>query len=320
MNVEHSPDRAPAVARHRRPSRIAVSLLGLVAVLAVVVVFSRGVVRGQALRAQPVFEFQQKLTGGSQLGVTVRDVEASDVRREKLPAMGGAAIDEVDSDGPAAKAGLRAGDVLVAFDGEKIRSARHLARLVEETPDGREVEAAVIRGGEKLTVKVTPTATRPLLFGGNSRFAAPETFKETFRLTHPDIQSLLDLRDVQDAFSRTDRMGRLSGFFGAFDRGRLGVGVQDLSGQLGEYFGASTGGVLITAVDDGTPARAAGLKAGDVITKINDESVRDSNDLRRRMSTLSGETRVTFLRDRKEQTVTIKIEDERVITRERIRK
>ena len=83
-----------------------------------------------------------------------------------------------------------------------------------------------------------------------------------------------------------------------------GVGVQDLTGQLPEYFGTKDG-VLVTSVDESTPARTAGLKAGDVVTKINGEPVRDSSEFRRRWAAASGEVTMTIMRDRKELTLKI---------------
>jgi serine protease Do len=292
----------------KRLSRTAALAIIAMAGLAVVVFVNRAVVGAQTIKNQP---FTLNLTGGggSQIGITIRDVAVADVNREKLAAAAGAVVDEVQSDGPAAKAGMRAGDVIVSFDGEKIRSARQLARLVEETPDGREVEATVMRAGERITLKVAPAAASSAFpFGGMNlrqyRYAAPESFT----MTLPKLDSLRQFH------------GEPFTFFGRMDRGRLGVGVQDLTGQLGEYFGATGGGVLVTEVDDDTPAKTAGIKAGDVITKINGEPVSSANDLRRRLSEATGETRVTVVRDRKEQTLTVKIEDERVVTRQRIRR
>jgi S1-C subfamily serine protease len=54
-------------------------------------------------------------------------------------ATGGVKIDEVNGGSPAEKAGLKAGDVVVDYDGERVRSARQFTRLVQETPDGRTV-------------------------------------------------------------------------------------------------------------------------------------------------------------------------------------
>jgi len=60
------------------------------------------------------------------------------------------------------EAGLKAGDVITAFDGERVRSARQLSRLVDETPVGRSVKMTLLRDGKPLTCRLHPTrsATR----------------------------------------------------------------------------------------------------------------------------------------------------------------
>ena len=65
-------------------------------------------------------------------------------------------------------------------------------------------------------------------------------------------------------------------------RPTLGVSAQDLSGQLGSYFGAPDGqGVLVTDVRAGSAGEKAGLKAGDVITKLDGEPVHNVDELAR---------------------------------------
>jgi serine protease Do len=270
---------------------ISVVLLGVVALS----VLAAPSVWGQTVRERPSGRLVQNLVrqeifGGNQIGVSVRDVATADVQRDKLPGLAGAVVEDVRTGGPAAKAGIRAGDVIVSFDGEKVRSARHLTRLVDETPDGREVEAAVMRNGERVTLKVTAEAPEPFarLRDLTTRFQVePRTW--TFTMPH-----------------LTTRENTLSWML---DRGRLGVGVQNLTEQLGEYFGTKEG-ALVTTVDDGTPARTAGLKAGDVITKINGEAVRSSEELRRRLAQASGEVTITLMRDRKEMTLKATLSDD----------
>src|SRR5205814_97864 len=63
-------------------------------------------------------------------------------------------------------------------------------------------------------------------------------------------------------------------------RGRLGVTLEELTPQLAKYFGAKDG-VLIASVREDSPASRAGLKAGDVITKVNNEPVGSRDDLMR---------------------------------------
>ena len=63
-------------------------------------------------------------------------------------------------------------------------------------------------------------------------------------------------------------------------RGRLGIGIQELTPQLGEFFGTDKG-VLVTSVQADSPAAKAGLKAGDVITALGDAPVSSPSDLMR---------------------------------------
>jgi C-terminal processing protease CtpA/Prc len=264
-----------------------VTLLGVFALM----ILLAPAVKGQTAKPRPYFELKSQILGGSGIGVSVRDVDEADLKREKLPALGGAVVEDVQTDSPAAKAGMKAGDVIVSFDGEKVRSARHLSRLIEETPVGRDVETTVIRAGEKVAMKMAPVSA---------------DFFSTFE---PLMKRRLELASP-DTFRFSAKPDPGSGFYRSFiDRrfGWNGVTVQDLSGQLGEYFGAREG-VLVTAVEDGSAAKTLGLKAGDVITKIGDYTVRSTADWWRRMSAASGEVAVTIVRDRKEMTLKGKIE------------
>ncbi len=280
--------------RLRQAAGVAVTLLGVMALLVIV---APGV-WGQTVKKSPLVDLTTRLSGGPVLGVEIRDVDEADVKREKLPASTGAVVENVHTDGPAAKAGVKAGDVIVSFDGERVRSARHLERLVSETPAGRTVEAGVVRSGSRMALKVTMDAADSLEPLGAFRY---------YNLTRPEPLTLAKPNVTYDRLLPMIATGRA----------RLGVGVQDLTEQLGEYFGTS-GGALVTAVDDGTPAKAAGIKAGDVITKINGAVVRDTNDLRRKLADASGDTTITLMRDRKELTVTAKIQDERAVVKRRV--
>ena len=264
------------------------TLLGVIALMFLLA----PAVKGQTAKPRPYFELKSQILGGSGIGVSVRDVDDADLKREKLPALGGAVVEDVQTDSPAAKAGMKAGDVIVSFDGEKVRSARHLSRLIEETPAGRDVETTVIRAGEKVSMKMAPVST------------------DFFRTFEPLMKRRLELASPDAYRFYAPKLDPGTGFYGSFLNRRFGwngVTVQDLTGQLGDYFGAREG-VLVTAVEDGSAAKTLGLKAGDVITKIGDYTVRSTADWWRRMSTASGEVAVTIVRDRKEMTLRGKIE------------
>ena len=72
---------------------------------------------------------------GSSIGITARDSDA------------GVVVQEVRSDSPAFRAGVKEGDVVTEFDGERARSAAQFSRLVRETAQGKTVKIAVLRNG-----------------------------------------------------------------------------------------------------------------------------------------------------------------------------
>lgn len=229
---------------------------------------------------------------GSEIGVSVRDVDEAEVRREKLPAASGAVVEEVRSDSPAARAGLKSGDVIVEFDGERVRSARHFSRVVQETPAGRTVKAAVIRRGERAEIQVTPDASTAAMWIDGERIgrAVEEHLGRLGRDFPMDFD--FDIRGMP------------------FPRGRLGVTVEEITPQLADYFGVKDG-VLVASVEENSPAARAGLKAGDVITSIDNEPIRSRADLVRELRGTDAGKEITIgaSRDRKSLTLKATLED-----------
>jgi serine protease Do len=193
---------------------------------------------------------------GSMIGIRLADVSADDVKSLKLSKAEGALVESVSPNSPASTAGIRAQDVIVEFDGEHVRSARHLTRLVAETPAGREVSVMVMRDGRKTELHVKPEA--------DNRFGA-----QFGGIVDPE-----QMRNLGEQVGRAARdMSRnLPDMAGLANRGRLGVSVQELSSELAAYFGVKSG-VLVAGVEKDSPAEKAGLKAGDVITSVNGHSV-----------------------------------------------
>jgi S1-C subfamily serine protease len=231
---------------------------------------------------------------GSQIGVMVSDPDGT--------ADPGVKIDRVDESSPAAKAGVKEGDRVVEFDGERVRSTRQLTRLVQETPSGRTVKMVVQRGGDRRTLDITPEADRVATF---DRRVEPGLELDLDR----DLErGLRDLPQRLEPFLNFER--RFDGMPGMMGRGRLGAQVQPLGDQLAQYFGAKDGGVLVAGVTADSPASKAGLKAGDVITKVNGAAVKDTGDLMDALGDVKDDGAVTLdiVRDRKASTVKATIE------------
>src|SRR5215208_4277658 len=86
---------------------------------------------------------------GGELGVRIADADS-----------GGVEIQDVQPGSAADKAGLKAGDVIVEFDSERVRGSRQFARLVRETPTGRSVKATIVRAGKRQDVEMTTSELR----------------------------------------------------------------------------------------------------------------------------------------------------------------
>jgi serine protease Do len=256
-------------------------------------------VQGQT-RVTPKVRALEMLSGGSRIGVSISDVENSDSKTAK-GAVTGVIVEEVATESPAEKAGIHKGDVMVEFDGERVRSVRQLTRLVQETPAGRTVPAVLQREGQRTTVSLTPRDDGRFSFQSFDDLA---DLGREFRFAVPNVAPP---RPPAPPNPPTPPM--VWNFDELVGRSRLGISIDSLSPQLAEYFGTKDG-VLVSSVSDDSAAAKAGMKAGDVITNFNGSAVSDTQDLRRRIQNLNDgdEFTVTVMRDRKPVTLKGKAE------------
>ena len=227
--------------------------------------------------------------GGSSIGVTIRELTAEEAA--KANATGGVAIESVREGTPAARAGLRGGDIVLEFDGERVRSTRQFSRLVRETPEGRAVRATVLRDGSRQTLEVTPDRQRAQI------------------VTPPDIAAAVPRvmpRLPRDFDFNFDFDLPPDGFSVFTSPRRLGATLTPLGDQLAGYFGVKEG-VLVSSVEENSAAAAAGLRAGDVITSINGTRVDAPGDVARalRDAEPGSGVELTVTREKKELTVRV---------------
>jgi serine protease Do len=246
---------------------------------------------------------------GSRIGASVADQDS-----EHKAA--GVLIEIVDPAGPADKAGMKAGDAVTEFDGERVRSVRQFLRLVQETAPGRSTPVVLSRAGQRITVNVTPErASVGDDFG--MRFLEAPVVRPAFPPEPPPPPSTPRAPRPPALPSPAmpfDFGGRL------FGGGRLGITIEDLDAQLAEYFGVKDG-VLVKSVKEDSAAGKAGLKAGDVITALNGRRIYDTSDVTRALDRIesSGEVTLEVTRDRKTQTLKGKVEAPETRTRIRAR-
>jgi serine protease Do len=235
-------------------------------------------------------------TSNGWLGLDIAEVTAESAQSLKLPAVRGVVVKRVEEKSPADQAGLKENDVITEYEGQVVEGTAQFRRMVRETPAGRSVELKLIRSGAEQTVSVTVAERRSAMeVIGPRIFSAPQDgYPEVFKFSVPD-------GDLAESFSES---------FGGHSP-MLGIQAEDLRGQLGEYFGAPNGeGVLVRDVRTGSAAAKAGLKAGDVITKVDGRGVKTLGDLREKMRQASGDkpVQVTVVRRGAEMTLPVTVE------------
>jgi serine protease Do len=241
--------------------------------------------------------------GPSWLGVEAREVTAENVKEFKLPAERGVVVGHVSPESPASKAGLKDTDVITEVDGQRVEGSAQFRRMIREIPAGRDVQLTIWRDGRSQIISATLVQAEE-----NHRAmlnAAPGSF--AFRMPDVEIPEMPDV-EVQ-RIPGVPSMDFDNGMMVLpFNRPRLGIDAEDISGQLGSYFGAPDGeGVLVRNVNAGSAAEKAGMKAGDVITKFNGDRIRSLGDLREKLAAKTDDkpALLTVLRNKSEVTLTV---------------
>ncbi len=180
----------------------------------------------------------EQITRGM-LGVSIQDVTRELAEQFHLPGNRGAIISQVNKGSPAEKAGMKAGDVVVRFNGRAVNAAAQLRNLVAATTPGSDANIVVIRNGNEKTLKVT-----------------------IGKMSAESIASTKPSRKVESQLAN------------------LGLTVQTLTADMARQLGVEEGaGVLITDVEDGSPAAMAELQAGDVILEADHQPVSNVAEL-----------------------------------------
>jgi serine protease Do len=198
-------------------------------------------------------------------------------------------VSTLAEDGPAAKAGVKEGDVVLEFNGQAVQGTAQFQRLVRETPVGRQVKIVVWRSGAPVTLAATV---------GENRHAAMMTPGDgRWNFNMPTVPPMPNVEIPRFEMTMQNPM--------------LGIVCEGLEReeQLAEFFGVKDG-VLVRSVKKGSAAEKAGIKAGDVITKVDDSKVSTASEITRTLRGLKSKKSfsVTVVRNRKEILLTVTME------------
>ncbi|MCX5721966.1 MAG: Do family serine endopeptidase [Nitrospirae bacterium] len=182
------------------------------------------------------------------MGVAIQEITPALAKSFKLPEQRkGVLISDVNENGPSHTAGIRRGDVVIAFNGKEVQNVSQLRNLVARTMVGKDAQVKILRDGKEqtLAVKVAERPTDEML--AKKEPSAPKEQPETAKLPDNVLAS---------------------------------IRVQGLDAATMSQFNilAKMTGVVVTSVENGGAAEAAGLQRGDVIQEVNHEVVKTLDD------------------------------------------
>jgi membrane-associated protease RseP (regulator of RpoE activity) len=206
--------------------------------------------------------------GGPYLGVTFQMITPEIAAQEGITGTTGALVREVAADGPAAKAGLKAGDVIIAVNGQPVDEDNDLRARIATLKPNDEVTLTIVKGtangpADRREVKVK-LGERPVVQSFN--------FEMPFELDENGMPKLPFGNDGLPALP--DGAPLLSGAY-------LGVEYELITPEVAarENITGTTGALIKTVAADG-PAAKAGLKAGEVISAVDGQPIDETNNLR----------------------------------------
>lgn len=236
--------------------------------------------------------------GGSFLGVGVADIDAERAKALSLRDEYGVEVTNVVDGSAAAKAGIQKGDVIIDFNGQRVEGTSQFMRMVRETPVGRTVKIGTSRAGKSQTVSATLGKSAPKVFHWSSGHGGDGEGNDEndFDVEIPDVPDYPDVPDMPDHnfyFEMPDIVipDVPTGFM-SWRTARLGVEIEGLGPQLAEFFGVKDG-VLVRSVVKDSPAEKAGMKAGDIITKIDGKAVGKPGEITSNLRDKKGGEEVT---------------------------
>lgn len=202
------------------------------------------------------------------MGVAIQEITPALAKSFKLPEeRKGVLISDVNENGPSHTAGMRRGDVVIAFNGKEVQSVSQLRNLVARMGVGKDADIKILREGKEqlLKVKVAERPSDEVLAKREPGPAAPPA--ETVK---PPDNVLASLR----------------------------VQMLDAAMQSQLNIPAKTTGVVVSSVEAGSPAESAGLQRGDVIQEVNHEVVKSLEDYQKASAKVKKDEMVVLLLSR----------------------
>jgi len=239
------------------------------------------------------------------LGIVMVDTSDEQIAALHLQGPRGAEIVMVDHDGPAGKAGLQPHDVVVQMDGQNIDTADDLNRRLRGSAPGRVVSLSVMRLGRALTLTAKLADQREL---ERNAWQQHLTVPEPPPADNSSENVVVESYTIETA-PAPKQPSHTQNFIGTVLRTGPYTGAQlgPMTPQLAGFFGAPPkAGLLVQGVDANSPASFAGLRAGDVVLRVDSLVVSTTSEWTKRLRASSGKAvKLTILRDKHEESLTM---------------
>ncbi len=225
------------------------------------------------------------------LGIYMSDVSEEIIEDKEYPYNKGVLVMEVIDDSPAEEVGLRAGDIIYIFAGDKVDDTKNLSRLVNGKTPGEKVEIVFFRGGDRKRVNVNLAGRK------NDSYTVQYNWEE-----YAEKMGKMGERISRSVGGVIDRY---------FDGNSIeGLELSDLDEDIALYFNVEKDdGILVTGISGESPAKETGIKSGDIIIEINGEEIKSVEDYNEVLGGCDKEFKVVVVRKKKKIEFQFKPED-----------
>jgi serine protease Do len=191
------------------------------------------------------------------LGIGIQNVDEGLAHKFGLSDNKGALVSQVNKDSPAKKSGIKVGDIITRYNGKSVEDTRHLRNMVAATAPGTRADVTVFRNGKELTLNVTVGELKAEKSGGESESEGEES------------------KTASD----------------------LGLTVEPLTAEKAAQYhlDESDKGVVVTDVDQDSPAAEAELAPGDLITEVDHTPVNSVSEFHSAVAKAKGKDSILLL-------------------------
>jgi serine protease Do len=233
-------------------------------------------------------------TSQGYLGMGCNNIDPDRVAALKLKDTRGVEVTTVDHDAPASKSGLKIHDAILQLDGQSIENTEQLARRLRELPAGRTVRLLISRDGNLMNL--------------TAQLCDKSLLGEEAWLQHYIVPQPAPPARGAESFLGNPAPATAAFLDSMIPKGLyIGAALNPVRTQLADYFGVLSGtGLLVESVDFQSPAARAGLKAGDVVTKVDSQPMTSHSDWVKALRKHRGKlVQVTIMRNKQEQVLTM---------------